>query len=457
MSYKTESQNCMTFLKYIALLSVLTSTAFANVSVYFNHNEKVTYTDPYRGISRQGDNLEEVILAEIRKAKKSIFLAVQELRLPLVAKALIQKHKEGVDVRIVLEDSYNFNVLQQRDVAEGEYEGSRLSELFAFVDLNRNGIIEKHELETRDAMFMLQQSKVPLIDDTSNGSKGSGLMHHKFMVVDGKTTIVSTANFTLSCVHGDYLAPATRGNDNSMVVVGSVEFAKVFLEEFSQLWGNGKRGNFGQGKTYRGPQTVTVRGTKITIQFSPTSQRYNWEESVNGLIASHLSKANRSIQAALFVFSDQKLSEVMQSRQNAGAQVGVMMEPKFAYRDYSELLTLMGVGLLNGKCAYKPGSSPWKVPAKEVGVSNRPNGDVLHHKFAVVDKKSVIVGSQNWSSAANYINDETLIVIQNEKVAEQYAQEYERIKKLSTLGTPKWLLDAIKKQEVFCRDNGRYY
>src|SRR5690606_24325592 len=312
----------MTFLKSFVLLILLTSAAFANVSVHFNHNQKITYTDPYRGISRKGDNLEEVILAEIRKAKKTIYLAVQELRLPLVAQALIQKHKEGVDVRVVLEDTYNFNVLQQKDVAEGEHEASRLSELFAFVDLNRNGIIEKHELQTRDAMFMIQQAKIPLLDDTSNGSKGSGLMHHKFMIVDGKTTIVSTANFTTSCVHGDYHAPATRGNDNSMVVVNSVQFAKIFLEEFSQLWGSGRRGNFGQGKTYRGPQTVTVRGTKITIQFSPTSQRYNWEESVNGLIASHLSKARKSIKAALFVFSDQKLAEVMYSRQNAGAEVG---------------------------------------------------------------------------------------------------------------------------------------
>jgi phosphatidylserine/phosphatidylglycerophosphate/cardiolipin synthase-like enzyme len=282
-------------------------------------------------------------------------------------------------------------------------------------------------------------------------------MHHKFVVIDDRVTIVSTANFTMSCIHGDVLTPNSRGNANSVLVVESPNFSRFFAEEFSQLWGSGKRGNFGQNKTYRGPQTTTVKGIKLTVQFSPTSRRYNWEESVNGLIANQLAKANRSIKAALFVFSDQKLANVMEKRHRAGVQVGVVIEPKFAYREYSELLDLMGIEKKNEKCVYEPDNNPWKTPAQEVGISRLSKGDVLHHKFAVVDNRTVVVGSQNWSDAANYINDETLIVIQDSRISDLYAQEYNRIIRKAALGAPAWLMNQINAQEQACRDRGRYF
>jgi len=432
------------------------ASAMADVNVYFNHNTRSSYTDPYRNISRPGDNLEEVLLKEIAPAKKSIYIAVLEFRLPLVAAALVKKKKEGVDVRVILDNAYNFNINSQRDSSEGEFEASKLSELRAFIDVNKDGKIQKTELETRDAVYMLQDAKIPVIDDTYDTSAGSGLMHHKFMIVDGKTTVVSTANFTMSCVHGDILAPSSRGNANSMVVVGSTNFSKIFTEEFSQLWGNGKRGNFGHNKTYRGPVTTSVGGTKITIQFSPTSQKYQWEESTNGLIASHLKKATQSIKGLFFVFSDQKLSDVMEKRSIAGADVGVIIEPKFAFRDYSEALDMLGLEMRTAKCSYEADNNPWKFPIKEVGMSNLPKGDVLHHKFAVIDNKTVVVGSQNWSDAANFINDETLIVIQDSKISEQYTQEYNRIKKSAILGAPAWVKSQIKQQDQNCHDQGQY-
>lgn len=441
----------------ITLSFFCAAAAMADVNVYFNQNSRSSYTEPYRKISRNGDNLEEVLLKEIKQAKKSIYIAVLEFRLPLVAQALADKKKDGVDVRVILDNAYNFTIQSQKDASgEGEFEASKLSELKAFIDVNSDGKISKDEMETRDAVYMLQKAKIPIMDDTFDTSAGSGLMHHKFMIVDGKTTVVSTANFTMSCVHGDTLAPQSRGNANSMVVVDSANFSKIFTEEFGQMWGNGKRGNFGHNKTYRGPVSTSVGGMKITVQFSPTSQKYQWEESTNGLIASHLKKANQSIKGLFFVFSDQNLSDVMEKRHDAGADIGVIIEPKFAFRDYSEALDMLGLEMKTAKCTYEADNNPWKNPAKEVGMANLPKGDVLHHKFAVIDNKTVVVGSQNWSDAANFINDETLIVIENSKIADQYTQEYNRIKRSANLGAPSWVKTQIKQQEQNCHDKGRY-
>jgi phosphatidylserine/phosphatidylglycerophosphate/cardiolipin synthase-like enzyme len=440
-----------------ALIIFVTFEAQGNITTYFNQRREALYTDPYRLISRPGDNLEEVLISEIRSARKSIYIAVQEFRLPLVAKALIQKSQEGVDVRLVIEHDYNFNVLSQKDSnIDGEYEASKLTELRAFIDVNKDGRIQLEELQTRDAIYMIQKSSIKILDDTSDSSQGSGLMHHKFMVIDGKTTIVSTANFTMSCIHGDVLAPQSRGNSNSMTLIQSGNVAKIFTDEFMQLWGNGKRGNFGQNKSYRGPMTTSVKGKNITIQFSPTSERFKWEESVNGLIAQQIKKAKSTIKGALFVFSDQKLADAMLDKNINGVKIGILGEPKFAFRYYSEFLDLMGIKLLSSKCVYESFNNPWERPEQEVGVTTLASGDVLHHKFAVVDDKTVIVGSQNWSSAANYINDETLLVIEDEESSNQFTQEYSRLKFKARLGPSQWLYTQVRNLEESCFYSSSY-
>ncbi len=448
-------------MKLILILAILASTSAysANgVKAYFNHNQKSQYTEPYRGITRQGDNLEAVILAEILAAKKSVYMAVQELRLPLIAQALILKKNMGVDVRVILEHDYNFNVTVQRDTQDtNEHDASKLSELYAFVDADRNNRISQQELLARDAIYMLQTAQIPLIDDTFDASKGSGLMHHKFVIVDGKSTLISSANFTMSCVHGDTLNPRSRGNPNSLVVVQSANVAKLFTEEFAQMWGNGRRGNFGQNKTYRAAQTISVGGVNLSIQFSPTTQRITYEESVNGLIAKNLNKATRSIKAALFVFSDQNLGNVMEARHAAGADVGAVVEPKFAYREYSEVLDMLGIRMLGNTCKFEADNRPWAKPVREAGMGRLASGDVLHHKFAVVDNRITIMGSQNWSAAANYINDETMVVIEDAGISELYGQEYARLKKDAFLGVSGPLMTEVNRREQECANLGFHY
>jgi phosphatidylserine/phosphatidylglycerophosphate/cardiolipin synthase-like enzyme len=445
-------------LRHLTLaLALVTNSSWGSVKAYFNHNPKSSYTEPYRNVTREGDNLENVLLENISKAKKSIFIAVQELRLPLVAQALVNKKKDGLDVRVVLEHNYNFTVIAQRDPEVGQYEATKLLELTALIDINGDGKFSKTELEARDAVYMLEAGKVPVMDDTFDNSNGSGLMHHKFMIVDGKTVVVSSANFTLSCIHGDILAPQSRGNANSMVVIQNQSVGDIFEEEFSQLWGNGKRGNFGHNKTYRGPQVIKDKSALITIQFSPTSARYNWEESVNGLIASYVAKAKSSVKAALFVYSDQKLSDAFEKRHIAGVDMGFIVEPKFAFREYSELLDMAGLEMLSPKCTYEPDNRPWKKSTAEIGIPNLNRGDVLHHKFGVVDSKFVIIGSQNWSEAANYVNDETLIVIESAEISDQYTQEYERLKAKSSMGVPAYLKKEIKRLETDCAERGLYF
>ena len=63
---------------------------------------------------------------------------------------------------------------------------------------------------------------------------------------------------------------------------------------------------------------------------------------------------------------------------------------------------------------------------------NASNSDCV----AVIDQTVVIMGSHNWSEAANSINDETLVAIAHPTVAAHYQREFDRLYANSRLGLP---------------------
>jgi phosphatidylserine/phosphatidylglycerophosphate/cardiolipin synthase-like enzyme len=129
-----------------------------------------------------------------------------------------------------------------------------------------------------------------------------------------------------------------------------------------------------------------------------------------------------------------------------GVQVRALIDPSFAYRPYSEGLDMMGVSLGNN-CKYEADNHPWQQTIATVGVPQLLKGDLLHHKFGVIDQQTVITGSHNWSEAANSGNDETVLVIQNSTVAAHYQREFERLYANARLGLPDSLQKKIQLQK----------
>jgi len=392
------------------------------IQVYFNQNqaEGAEYTEPYRPITRAGDNLEEIMINEINSAQNTIDIAIQDINLPNLARAIALQYQAGKKVRIIIENNYN---------------------------LSLNQLSQDHGLA------ILKKNKVPIIDDTEDGSKGSGLMHHKFIIIDNQKVITGSANFTLSGIHGDIGAIETRGNANHLLVINNIPLANIFKQEFNYMWGDGvgrkKDSLFGLQKPFRPAQTLTIGDSKITVKFSPTSRRREWEETTNGLIVDTLKRANNSIDLALFVFSKQPISNKLEKRHLQGVKIRALIDPSFAYRYYSEGLDLLGVEL-SKDCQYDEENNPWRKPIDTVGIPNITRGDKLHHKFAIIDNNIIITGSHNWSQAANYNNDETLLLIENSDIALHFEREFERLYDDAVLGIPNWLERAIREDQQEC-------
>lgn len=433
------------------------------IHVHMNQSQAHTFTEPYRPYTRQGEDFEKIMIDEIKQAKSAVEVAVQEFRLPNLAHALVERKKAGLNVRVVMENTYTRSWAKYSQAEVASLEPQMQERYHAWVhlmDTDGDGRASDREIAERDVITILEQGNVPWIDDTADGSKGSMLMHHKFVVIDGAKLIATTANFTISDTHGDIGVPDTRGNANSLLVLDSPELAKLFIEEFNIMWGDGPGGApdslFGVQKPFRPTQRVQVGDVTVDVKFSPASRRIAWEDTTNGLIAHVLTQARKTIDLALFVFSDQRISEALEPKNDQGVKVRALIDPGFIYRDFSEGLDMLGVALANtgqarrGNCYYEAGNNPWKNPIETVGTPELAKGDKLHHKYGLVDNQTVIVGSHNWSQAANYGNDEFLLVIYQPTVAAHYEREFERLYANSRLGVPDSLRQRIAQQLRDC-------
>ena len=62
--------------------------------------------------------------------------------------------------------------------------------------------------------------------------------------------------------------------------------------------------------------------------------------------------------------------------------------------------------------------------------SKNPNGkyqNIMHHKFCVIDLKTVIHGSYNWTNKARW-NKETISIDISRELAEKFASEFINLK-----------------------------
>lgn len=396
----------------------------AAIQVYFNQNQAASYEDPYRHFKRKGDNLEQQIINVINQAKYTVDLAVMEFRLPNVAKALIAKQAMGVKIRFLIDNNYNKTL---SDYTAAEITKMSRHDKAALAELKRY---------PADALAWLRESGIEIKDDTSDGAtKGSGLMHHKFIVVDEKTTLISSGNLTTSDLNGDFSSLESRGNANNMVVItNNTEVAQAFADEFNYMW----QGLFKSRKPYRPPLTIPVGSGTITINFSPAPKKQAIEMTSNGMISFYLQQTTASAHIALFVYSAQTISDTLGEVRERGVEdIKVLVDPDFYKQAYSKAYDALGVCPTSGKGKRKSKIqvNPWRNPITTIGFPVAATGDRgVHSKMAIVDGRLTIAGSHNWSNAGNYSNDETLIAIDNPTVAAHYEREFSRLYKTAILG-----------------------
>ncbi len=274
------------------------------INVYFNHSISREHVEPRRNVANGEANLQAVIISRIEAARSTIDLAVHEFNLVRIASALKRAKDRGVEVRCIFENNYtepSFRLLSDEEYGGlSESKKNEYDRQLAELDVNGDDTVDETEIRASIPMVAvldtLERYQIPWIDDTEDGSRGSGLMHNKFAIFDAGNrrnawVLTGSTNWTQSGIVGDLDEGGNRvteGNANNLVEVQSRDLAGIYLDHFQQMWGDGPGGQgdskFGVKKAPSVRQTVNVGGVQVEVQFSPHSKTVAYDHTVNGSI-----------------------------------------------------------------------------------------------------------------------------------------------------------------------------
>jgi phosphatidylserine/phosphatidylglycerophosphate/cardiolipin synthase-like enzyme len=242
--------------------------------------------------------------------------------------------------------------------------------------------IEADEEEGHGQFAMLEEACIPVKDD----GRGA-LMHNKFWIFDGQTVWTGSTNITVNGIFK---------NNNNVIVMDSPALAAMYEREFAEMW---ESGEFGPRSTSTASeQETTVDGTPVRVLFAA-------EDDVAEQLVPLLESAQSSIRFMAFSFTHDAMGAAVLARAQAGVDVKGIFETRGSQTEYSELPALYCAG----------------VPVRQDG-----NKNTFHHKVFVIDEKTVVTGSFNFSDNANESNDENVVIVANSDIAALYLQEFER-------------------------------
>lgn len=247
------------------------------------------------------------------------------------------------------------------------------------------------------------------------------IMHNKFFIVDGRFVFTGTGNITPSDL---------ERNNNNFVLIDSPQVAQDFTAEMEEMLA----GRFGSAKVSRNKDhTFQVGDTKVEVYFSPS-------EDPMGRILSAVAQAKRSIHFYIFAFTKDEVGSAfierhLQFQRHADAKRFAQDDPRgpgvFGVIDRSQLHS-------NG-----PYHEAYRLLLHDVPMRLDANDDSLnagdyqagggrqHAKTMIIDAGTpdavVLTGSFNWSSSATLANDEALLVLHGERIADEYMRQFHRL------------------------------
>ena len=241
------------------------------------------------------------------------------------------------------------------------------------------------------------------------------LMHHKFVVRDGRTVWTGSMNWT---------DDSFSRQENILVVVESEELARRFTEDFEQLWRLGIVEQTG----FVAPEPVDVDGLAVRAWFTP-----GYGEDLSERIGMAIRKARRRVRIA---------SPVITAAPILAALAEAISEERVDLAGVVDQPQVWGVihqWRENGNVAWKLPLLERVVEAPFSGKRSTPWGegplhDFMHAKVTVADDV-VFTGSFNLSRSGE-LNAENVLEVTDPGLAERIAVFVDDVRELYPRFTP---------------------
>ena len=244
-------------------------------------------------------------------------------------------------------------------------------------------VMESENMDRSDPQILIEEG-VPVIGDNRDG-----LMHDKFVIIDRAEVWLGSMNFTDGGAYDD---------NNNLIRIHSTKIAENYIKEFEEMFVDDK---FGEEVVPETPNpTITIDGTRIDNYFSP-------DDGVLTALVPVLQGAQESIYFLAYSFTSNQLGDIVRQKAEADVTVaGVMDDEQVRSNQGTEY-----------------------DPFRQADLDVRIDGidGLMHHKVFIVDEQIVVLGSYNFSQNAEERNDETLMIIYDPLIAEQFMFEFQRI------------------------------
>ncbi len=235
-----------------------------------------------------------------------------------------------------------------------------------------------------------------------------GIMHDKFMVIDGNST---NHNYPLVWTGSpDWSGQQFNTCQNNAIIIQDYALAQAYIAQFNQMWGGTgiapvtANEKFGPNKTSQGPHSFVIGGRTVELYFSP-------KDGTNSHILSSIASANTDLYFGVYTFTENTNATNIVTKKNAGIYVAGIVDQ------------------------YSNGTTPAAYNTLTAGLGSKlityANSQyVYHNKYMIVDPSNfcsdpqVLTGSHNWTSAADTKNDENMLIIHNDTIANIYYQAF---------------------------------
>lgn len=130
-------------------------------------------------------------------------------------------------------------------------------------------------------------------------------------------------------------------------------------------------------------------------------------KEIEGHIIAELNKSSRSIDLCLFFFTSDKIINELVRLSSNDIKVRLVLD-KMGYSKLSH-------------------SNRAKLNGSMIETRIYSRGGLMHNKYCVIDRSTVITGSYNWTLSANVRNKENIIIVHDDNICQKYIDDVESI------------------------------
>jgi phosphatidylserine/phosphatidylglycerophosphate/cardiolipin synthase-like enzyme len=323
--------------------------------------------------------LEQALIDRLDAATTSIDVAIYDFSRISIRNALLRAHNErGVTVRVV-GDNEARGALGSRE----NFDALEAAGIPVVVD----GVVPTGTA-TLDLLADLQVAGAQ--QDAPNAILQSLIMHNKYFIVDGRWVWTGSVNMSDSDI---------TLNHNNALDIESPALAALYQGDFEQMFA----GVFGTDKSVVPTHTVEISGATASVYFAPQ------DNPIEQVIAA-VKGAQRSIDFAIFTFTDDALADALIAAQARGVRVR---------------------GLWDNLAAGNPYADDERMCEAGLAIKFEKTRGLMHNKLLVIDADAaqprVLTGSLNWTAGGNNGNNENTLLIASAPLAQQYGAAYEAL------------------------------